>query len=80
MTKVGAFAAKTHFSELLDRVEQGERILIERRGKTIAELAPPARPARQSWPELVRELEEIRKRHPVPEGSIQSAIDEGRGL
>ncbi len=37
---VGAFAAKTHLSELLDRVEQGEEILITRRGKPIAKLTP----------------------------------------
>ena len=37
---VGAFEAKTHFSELLERAEKGEEILITRRGKTVAKLGP----------------------------------------
>ncbi|HEY1630904.1 MAG TPA: type II toxin-antitoxin system prevent-host-death family antitoxin [Rhizomicrobium sp.] len=37
---VGAFEAKTHFSELLDRAERGEEILITKRGKAVARLMP----------------------------------------
>ncbi len=33
--------AKAHLSEVLDRVENGERITITRRGKVVAELVPP---------------------------------------
>jgi prevent-host-death family protein len=32
--------AKTHLSRLLARVEAGERVLVARRGKMIAELVP----------------------------------------
>jgi prevent-host-death family protein len=41
MTTVGAFEAKTKLSELLDRVERGEEIVITRRGKPAARLVPP---------------------------------------
>ena len=37
---VGSFDAKTHFSELLDRAEQGEEITITRRGKPVARVIP----------------------------------------
>jgi prevent-host-death family protein len=37
---VGAFDAKTKLSELLDRVEAGEVIIITRHGEPIAQLAP----------------------------------------
>lgn len=40
MTTVGAFEAKTKLSELLDRVEQGEEIVITRHGKPAARLVP----------------------------------------
>ncbi len=40
MQKVGAFDAKTHFSELLSRVQRGESISITRRGVPVAILAP----------------------------------------
>jgi antitoxin (DNA-binding transcriptional repressor) of toxin-antitoxin stability system len=36
MITIGAFEAKTKFSELLDRVEKGETIVITRRGKAVA--------------------------------------------
>ena len=35
--------AKAHLSEVLDRVEKGERIIITRRGKVVAEIVPPQR-------------------------------------
>ena len=38
------YEAKTHFSDLIERVASGEEIVISRRGKPVARLAPiPAR-------------------------------------
>lgn len=39
-TTMGAFEAKTHFSQVLNRVEQGQIISITRHGRTIAKLIP----------------------------------------
>ena len=39
-SSVGAFEAKTHFSQLIERVIQGEEIFITRRGKPVAKLVP----------------------------------------
>ncbi len=38
--QVGAFEAKNTLGALLDRVEQGEEIVITRHGKPVARLAP----------------------------------------
>lgn len=38
---VGVAEAKRHFSQLLDRVGAGERIVIARRGKPAVALVPP---------------------------------------
>ena len=40
--QVGAFEAKNTLGALLDRVEQGEEIVITRHGKPVARLAPCA--------------------------------------
>ena len=40
MREVGAFEAKNRLGTLLDWVEQGEEVLITRRGKAIARLVP----------------------------------------
>jgi prevent-host-death family protein len=37
---VGAFEAKTHFSQLLERTERGEEIVITKRGRAVARLIP----------------------------------------
>ena len=37
---VGAYDAKTHFSELLEKVESGEEITITRHGTPVARLVP----------------------------------------
>ena len=37
---MGSFEAKTHFSQLLQRVEQGAVFIVTRRGKPVAQLGP----------------------------------------
>jgi len=44
---VGVGEAKRRFSELLDRVDAGERIVIARRGKPAGALVPPEEVLRQ---------------------------------
>jgi len=39
-TEIGAFDAKTRLSEILRKVEQGERFTITKRGKAVANLVP----------------------------------------
>jgi len=38
MRTVGTLEAKTHLSELLDAVEEGEEVIITRHGKAVARL------------------------------------------
>ena len=40
MVEVGAFEAKNTLGSLLDRVEQGEEVVITRHGKPVARLVP----------------------------------------
>jgi prevent-host-death family protein len=40
MPEVGTFEAKNKLSALLDRVEQGEEIVITRHGRPVAKLVP----------------------------------------
>jgi len=39
-TEIGAFDAKTRLSEILRKVEQGERFTITRRGRPVADIVP----------------------------------------
>lgn len=38
MPDIGVYEAKTHLASLLDRVERGERFVITRHGKPVAQL------------------------------------------
>ena len=40
MSEIGAYEAKTHLPKLLERVEKGERFVITRHGRPVAELTP----------------------------------------
>jgi prevent-host-death family protein len=42
-TEIGSFDAKTKLSQILRKVEQGERFTITRRGKAVANLVPAER-------------------------------------
>ena len=77
METVGAFAAKTHLSDLLERVERGERFTITRHGKPVAQLTPVDR----RDPEAVRDA--IARLKAFCEGNVlgmdwRELRDEGR--
>ncbi len=47
MEKVNVHKAKTHFSRLLERAEEGEEFVIARAGRPVARLGPLAPRARR---------------------------------
>ncbi|MCK9517563.1 MAG: type II toxin-antitoxin system prevent-host-death family antitoxin [Dehalococcoidia bacterium] len=44
-TVIEAHEAQDRFQELLERVERGEEFVIEREGREVATIRPPAEPA-----------------------------------
>lgn len=40
---IGAYDARTHFAELLERVEKGEEVTITRHGSPVARMVPVRR-------------------------------------
>lgn len=61
MATIGSFEAKTKFSALLERVEQGEQILITRRGKPVARLMPIAPARKEKVSAAMEKLRKLRK-------------------
>ncbi len=81
MTAVGVFAAKTHLTELLDRVAGGEEIVITRRGKPVAMLVPHASGEARTVAENVASMLHQRDANGPRLGkglSVRRLIDEGR--
>jgi prevent-host-death family protein len=79
MTTIGAYEAKTRFSELLKRIQRGENIRITLHGKVVAVLSPPS-PAKETvdLQEVIRQMKVMRKGRTLGGRSIKSMIEEGR--
>lgn len=78
METIGAFAAKTHLSELLDRVARGEKITITKHGVPVAVMLPVDPQPKQNRHESIQALKEFRAKHALGTVSLQSLIVEGR--
>ena len=75
----GAFEAKTHFSNLLDRVEKGDRIVITRHGREVAVLSPVEKKPAPNLMELADRALAASKGVKWPKGmSTKDMINAGR--
>ncbi len=81
METVGAFEAKTHLSELLQRVEAGSTITITRHGKPVARLVPVSDAVddtQQKRDRAVDGLLKLRKKYSLGKLKARDLIDQGR--
>ena len=78
MEIIGAYEAKTHLSQILDRVAGGEKITIARHGVPVAVLHPAA-PAKQAPARaVIEQLRDFRKGQSLGGFSLRDLIEEGR--
>ena len=77
MERIGAYEAKAKFSELLRRVEKGERFVITKHGVPVAVLKPIS-PRRRDVKEVIEALKEFRRNHTLGGLKIKELIEEGR--
>jgi antitoxin (DNA-binding transcriptional repressor) of toxin-antitoxin stability system len=80
MTLVGSYQAKTHLPELIERVVQGEKILITRRGVAVALLTQPPQQLVRDVRQVAEDMLAFRDRCGPKLGklSIRELIEEGR--
>jgi prevent-host-death family protein len=78
-TSVGAYEARTHFSELLGRVEQGDEITITRHGVPVAYLVPARRKATSEQRRVaIQAMRKLAKTQHLGGLKIKDLITEGR--
>lgn len=77
MNEIGAYEAKTNLSALLERVENGERFVITRHGKPVAELVPASKRDSANIRRAIEELRHFQKGHRLG-GSALSMVRKGR--
>jgi prevent-host-death family protein len=79
MDSIGAFEAKTHLAELLDRVARGEKITITRHGVPAAMLIPvEEKQEKMTHTEIVEGMRALRKKVKRSKMSVREMIEEGR--
>jgi prevent-host-death family protein len=79
MESVGAYEAKTHLPQLLDRVARGEEIQITRNGRPVARLVPEPADEITDIRSVIAEIREFRKGRKLGDDiTIRELIEEGR--
>jgi prevent-host-death family protein len=84
MAKVTAFEAKTRFGELLERVAQGEEVVITRHDRPVARLVPEGVPRLDDVRRAVTGLRELQQRigrrskAKLSDRDVRAAIESGR--
>jgi prevent-host-death family protein len=62
MTAIDVYRAKTQLPKLLDRVSRGERFLITKHGRPVAELVPAAVEVTGDIKEIIQQMQEWQER------------------
>jgi prevent-host-death family protein len=78
MDTIGAYEAKTHLPQLLERVSKGEKITITRHGVPVATLQPAGFTKQIPVRETIHQLKLFRQEHRLDGVSIRDLIEEGR--
>ena len=75
---VGAYEAKTHFSELLERVSKGETITVTKHGLPVAQLRPVTASHEDEARQAVEDIQALSAGIHVDGLSIRDLMYEGR--
>ena len=78
MKTVGAYEAKTHLAQLLERVAKGEKITITKHGVPVATLQPADTSKKTPVRDIIDQLKRFRSGHRLDGLSIREMIEEGR--
>ena len=78
MSEIGAFEAKTHLPQLLQRVEAGERFIITRHNRPVAELVPFQPHDSDKVRSAIDALKAFQKAHSLDGLSVRRILQEAR--
>jgi len=78
--QIGIFEAKTHLSQIINKVENGANFIISKRGKPVAKIVPVEQEKGMTFKEAVEECFKLQKKFRGKPGSfnVREAIEEGR--
>ena len=77
MEMIGAYEAKTHLAQLLERVARGDHFTITRHGKPVAQLIPVTSDRKQAQQAAARIVDRRRCLRKVPLAELMDTVHEG---
>jgi prevent-host-death family protein len=83
MTAIGVYEAKTQLPKLLDRVRRGERFVITKHGRPVAELVPAEQGQALDVSQVIQQMQEWQERSGPTLGpgfTIKKLRDQGRRM
>ena len=83
MTAIGVYVAKTQFPKLLERVRRGERFLITKHGRPVAQLVPAAAEGAPDVKDIIQQMQKWQEREGPTHGpglTMRELREEGRRL
>ncbi len=80
MPEVGAYDAKTHLPKLLERTQKGERFVITKHGRPVAELVPVTRIDPEAVRRTIADIRSFRETLRKRGVSIKGVLNKGEAL
>ncbi len=78
MHTVGAYEAKTHLPEILEKVARGENYIITKHGMPVAQIIPAPALGKTDTKLTIQSLKEFSKGKKLGKANLKSMIREGR--
>ena len=76
---VGIYEAKSKLSQLVEKAEAGEEVILTRRGRPVAKIVNVAPSAKRDRASLLREIRALARRVRIPRRiSVRDIVAEGR--
>ncbi len=78
MDQIGLHEAKTHLSEIIAKVSEGNEYTITRRGIPVARLVPAEKPSREAAKKALERAKQLRETLSLGGLKMKDLIEEGR--
>ena len=78
MERIGIYVAWSKLSELIERVQSGEEVVLTRHGKAVARLVPEKRRRKRSSAAAVARIRALARKLDIRDLDIRKLIEEDR--
>ena len=78
MERIGIYDARSKLSELIERVQSGEEVVLTRHGEPVARLVPEKRRRKGSGAATVARIRALARRLNIRDVDVRKLIEEGR--